>query len=106
MKGPLFFCRAAGCGLSFRLNAALHKHLVQRHSGQSPAGQPHACDVCDKKFIRKIYLTHHKLRHHHDSLRRDFVCDVSTGPAWNSNSRISNAKCIARFLLILEQKLI
>ena len=77
MKGPLFFCRAAGCGLSFRLNAALHKHLVQRHSGQSPAGQPHACDVCDKKFIRKIYLTHHKLRHHHDSLRRDFVCDVS-----------------------------
>ncbi|KAF0291454.1 Myoneurin [Amphibalanus amphitrite] len=72
---PMFFCRADGCGLSFRRNAALQKHMIQRHSNQ-PTGQPYGCDVCDKKFIKKIYLTHHKLRYHHDTLQRDFVCDV------------------------------
>ena len=78
LNKPMFFCRAAGCGLSFRLNAALQKHLVQRHSSR-PTGQPYGCDVCDKKFIKEIYLTHHKLRYHHDTMQRDFVCDVSPG---------------------------
>ena len=84
----MFFCRAAGCGLSFRLNAALQKHLIQRHSSQ-PTGQPYGCDACDKKFIKKIYLTHHKLRYHHDTLQRDFVCDVSSpGDAWSPQGKV------------------
>ncbi|XP_037076060.1 zinc finger protein 700-like [Pollicipes pollicipes] len=71
----LFFCPAPGCAQGFRRNAAFQKHLVRQHASRGPA-QPYGCDACDKKFIKKIYLTHHKLRFHHDTLRRDFVCDV------------------------------
>lgn len=74
--GALFPCPAPDCGLQFQRRASFQKHLLRRHGGRGPA-PPFSCDSCDKKFIRKIYLTHHRMRYHHETLQRDFVCDVS-----------------------------
>lgn len=99
MSEPLFLCCVTTCSARFRTYPAFLKHLATQHppptrthvphlSSTPPSRPPLSCQHCRKVFVKKIYLTHHQMRHHAHLLRRDFVCEVC-GAQLGSSSALS-----------------
>ena len=57
-------------GASFKRNSSLQKHLIKKH--ETPQNESYKCDKCPKRFIKKVYLTHHKTRFHNTT--KPFLC--------------------------------
>ncbi|MCL4144909.1 UNVERIFIED_CONTAM: hypothetical protein GTU68_065218 [Idotea baltica] len=69
------------CDKSFTLMSSLRKHCVTSHESKAlmdsmvvQNGTSYRCDVCHKKFIKRIFLTNHKIRNH--NLDKNFLCQV------------------------------
>ncbi|XP_076049237.1 uncharacterized protein LOC143029918 isoform X2 [Oratosquilla oratoria] len=71
------------CGKCFKLRTSLQKHAINWHESGTAQG-PFKCDVCPKKFIRRIYLTNHKIRMH--GLDKKFVCQMCGNKFMTQNS--------------------
>jgi len=71
MKEKCHVC--TDCSKSFKYRSSLQKHLIQHHEDKSAVG-PFNCNLCPKTFIRRIYLTNHKLRVH--KLNKKHVCNA------------------------------
>ena len=63
------FCSGSS-GASFKRNSSLQKHLIKKH--EIPKNESYKCDKCPKRFIKKVYLTHHKTRFHNST--KPFLC--------------------------------
>ena len=59
-------------GAWFKLNSSLQKHLIKQH--ERPQNESYQCDRCPKRFIKKVYLTHHKIRFH--NITKPFLCQT------------------------------
>ncbi|XP_055383169.1 oocyte zinc finger protein XlCOF6-like [Condylostylus longicornis] len=56
-----FKCTEPGCNASFRADGSRKKHF---HNFHLPDDQkPFSCDICQKKFFRKSYLSDHLRKH-------------------------------------------
>ena len=67
---PKFQCKI--CNSNFKLNTSLQKHLINKHENVSDSS--YQCDQCPKKFVKKVYLTHHKTRFH--NLQKQLLCSI------------------------------
>lgn len=56
------------CGISYAHPNGLSKHKMSIHQGI----RPHACQVCDKRFITKMRLNEHLVIH---TGEKSFLCD-------------------------------
>ena len=57
---------------SFKYNSSLQKHLITKH--ENNLSESFKCDKCPKRFIKQVYLTHHKTKFH--NLTKPFLCQT------------------------------
>lgn len=59
------------CSSSFKFKSSLSKHLFKSHNESNDLNN-FQCDSCPKRFIKKVYLTNHKLKFH--GLKKGLLC--------------------------------
>jgi len=68
---------------SFKYNSSLQKHLIAKH--ETNLNESFKCDKCPKRFIKKVYLTHHKTKFH--NFTKPFLCQTC-GESFTRNTTL------------------